>query len=166
MVRASDVHPDRRIELLAPELADEPFLTRVFASTRTAELALFAGMPDQAAEFVESQSRLQRRAYADGHPGAAFEIVLVDGIPAGRLFVARGATELRIVDIALLAEFRGSGIGTELLRGVLDEAAAQGVGVALEVDLGNPARRLYEGLGFAVEAATETQVSMRWTPDG
>lgn len=153
-----------RVGLRASTPADEAFLTRVFASTRSLELALLA--PDQAAAFVESQSRLQRGAYADRYPGCAFEIVVVDATPAGRLLVARGAAELRIVDVALLPEFRGAGIGTRVLGAVLDEAAARGVSVGLEVDLGNPARGLYEQLGFAVEASTETQVSMRWTPPG
>jgi ribosomal protein S18 acetylase RimI-like enzyme len=145
---------------------DEPFLTRVFASTRPAELALLGWSAEQQAEFAGSQSRFQRRAYAERHPGCAFEIVLVDRTPVGRLFLAREASELRVVDIALLPEFRGAGIGTQLLRRILDEAADRGVAVCLEVDLGNPARRLYERLGFAIEASTELQLSMRWTPAG
>ncbi len=154
----------RRVTLRACTPADESFMTAVFASTRPLELALLAGMPRQRAAFLASQSRLQRDAYAAGHPGSDFEVVVVDGTPAGRLLLARGPTELRIVDIALLAEFRGSGVGTELLRRVLDEAAARGVSVGLEVELGGRARSLYERLGFVVEASTETHASMRWTP--
>jgi len=159
-------NPPVQVTLRAATPTDEPFLTRVFASTRTAELAVLATIGEQGAAFIESQSRLQRRAYAERYPESAFEVVVVDGRPAGRLLVARGATEHRIVDIALVADFRGTGIGTQLLRGVLEEAAARGVGVGLEVDRANPARRLYERLGFAVEASTETQLSMRWTPAG
>jgi len=164
--QAADGLVTRRVGLRASTPADEAFLTRVFASTRTAELTLSGWSAEQQAAFVDSQSRFQRRAYAARYPDSGFEVVLVDGTPAGRLFVAREASELRVVEIALMAEFRGSGIGTQLLRGVLDEAAARGVGVGLEVDVGSPARGLYERLGFVVEASTEIQASMRWMPTG
>lgn len=141
-------------------------MARVFASMRVAELTHSRWSAEQRAEFVCSQSDFQRAAYAARYPDSGFEVVLVDGTPAGRVFVARAETELRIVDIVLLDGFRGSGIGSQVLQGVLDEAAARGVGVVLEVDLGSPARRLYERLGFAVEASGDLQVSMRWTPGG
>jgi ribosomal protein S18 acetylase RimI-like enzyme len=161
-----DRNAARRTALRASTPADEPFLTRVYADTRAAELALLGWSAEQQASFLASQSSFQQRAYAAGHPGSGFEIVLLDDTPIGRLFVARGSSELRVVDIALLAEHRGAGIGTELLLGVLAEAAARGVGVGLEVDLSNPARRLYARLGFVVEGTTQIQASLRWTPPG
>jgi ribosomal protein S18 acetylase RimI-like enzyme len=153
-----------RVTLRASTPADDDFLTRVFASTRAAELAQLASAPELLATFVASQSSLQRRAYAARYPSATFMIVELDGIPAGRLFVARGETELRLVDIALLDGFRGAGIGERLVRGVLTQAAAERLEVRLEVDLANPALRLYERLGFVAEAATEIQASLRWSP--
>jgi ribosomal protein S18 acetylase RimI-like enzyme len=77
-------------------------------------------------------------------------VVLVDGEPAGRLYVRRGDREIRIVDIALLPERRGNGIGTSLLRDLLAEADATGKSVTIHVERFNPALRLYERLGFAV----------------
>ena len=79
-----------------------------------------------------------------------FDVVLVDGEPAGRLTSHRGETEIRIVDIALLPEHRGSGVGTALLRDLLAEADAAGKRVTIHVERFNPALRLYERLGFAV----------------
>jgi ribosomal protein S18 acetylase RimI-like enzyme len=156
----------RRVTLRASTPDDREFLAAVYASTRPAELALLAWSPDQQAAFVASQSRIQQQAYADQYPGASFAIVEVDGTPAGRLFVARDERELRVVDIALLADFRGAGIGTQLIGDVIAEAAARGLGVGLCVDLGSPAQRLYERLGFAVVGTSELQTSMRWTPSG
>jgi ribosomal protein S18 acetylase RimI-like enzyme len=154
----------QRVTLRASTPADEDFLTRVFASTRAAELVQLSAHPELRAAFVASQSSLQRHSYAARYPAAGFMIVELDGIAAGRLFVARGETELRLVDIALLDEFRGAGIGEHLVRGVLAQAAAERLEVALEVDLANPARRLYERLGFVAEASSEIQASLRWTP--
>ena len=75
--------------------------------------------------------------------------MLVDGEPAGRLYVARWKKELRIVDIALLPEHRGRGIGAELLRELLEEADAAGKPVTIHVERENPAMGLYQRLGFS-----------------
>ena len=79
---------------------------------------------------------------------ASFDVVLVDGEPVGRLYVHRGETEIRVVDIALLPEYRGSGIGKSLLRKLLAEADAATKSVTVHVERFNPALRLYERLGF------------------
>jgi ribosomal protein S18 acetylase RimI-like enzyme len=80
----------------------------------------------------------------------AFDVVLVEGEPAGRLYVDRRDDEIRIVDIALLPEHRGHGIGTSLLGELLSEADAARKRVTIHVERLNPARRLYERLGFSV----------------
>ena len=75
-------------------------------------------------------------------------MIEVDGEPAGRLYVARWEDEIRVMDIALLPEHRGAGIGTRLLRDLLDEAEASGKKVTVHVELNNPALTLYQRLGF------------------
>ena len=77
-------------------------------------------------------------------------MILVDGEPAGRFYVHRGEREIRIVDVALLPEHRGNGVGTSLIRDLLAEADASGKSVTIHVERLNPALRLYERLGFAV----------------
>jgi ribosomal protein S18 acetylase RimI-like enzyme len=144
--------------------ADEPFLVDVYASTRPDELAALAAVPGAAAAFARSQSSLQQRAYAATYPGASFDLVLVDGRPAGRLYVDRSDTEIRLIEIALLPPFRGAGIGTRLLGMLLAEAEARGVAVVLHVAARNPAERLYRRLGFAVAEPGEVHLLMRWVP--
>ena len=75
---------------------------------------------------------------------------MADGEPAGRLYVNRGRSEIRIVDIALLPEHRGNEIGTALLRDLLAEADAAGKRVTIHVERLNPALGLYDRLGFSV----------------
>lgn len=154
----------RRMTLrpIAPD--DEPFLVALYASTRPAELAALAASPDLAAAFARSQATLQQRAYAAAHPGASFDLVLVDGTPAGRLYVDRSGPEIRLIEIALLPAFRGAGIGTRLLGELLAEASVRRVPVALHVDVASPAQRLYRRLGFAVAAAGDVHLLMRWVP--
>lgn len=99
--------------------------------------------------FLRMQFSAQDRWYHDQMPDASYQVVLVDGQPAGRLYVDRRADEIRVVDIALLPEHRGNGLGTALMRALLAEADATAKRVTIHVERFNRARRLYERLGFA-----------------
>jgi ribosomal protein S18 acetylase RimI-like enzyme len=98
--------------------------------------------------FLRAQFDAQDAWWREHYADASFDIVLVDGEPAGRLYVHRGPSEFRIVDIALLPEHRGSGIGTSLLEELASEADAAGRSLTIHVERMNPALRLYERLGF------------------
>jgi ribosomal protein S18 acetylase RimI-like enzyme len=100
--------------------------------------------------FLRHQFDAQDAWWRENYAAASFDVVLVDGEPAGRLYVHRGPSEIRIVDIALLSEHRGGGVGTSLLRDLLAEADAAGKSVTIHVERMNPALRLYERLGFAL----------------
>jgi ribosomal protein S18 acetylase RimI-like enzyme len=153
-----------RVTLRPRTDADEPFLARVFASTRPRELALLGSSPERQAAFARSQSSIQHRAYVARYPDASFDLVILDGDPAGRLYVHRGEDDIRVIDIALLPEFRGAGIGTHLLGELLAEATARGSRVSLHVDVGSRAEALYRRRGFVPVAATEVAVLMEWSP--
>ena len=128
---------------------DRDFLLRVYASTREEELRLVDWSDEQKAAFVEQQFEAQDAYYREHYHPATFDVIEDGGEPIGRLYVARWEDEIRIMDIALLPEHRGHGIGTALLRALLDEAAEAGQRLSIHVELNNPARRLYERLGFA-----------------
>lgn len=129
---------------------DEPFLRQLYATTREAELRLTGWDDEQKAAFVAMQFDAQHRYYQAHYAGARFDLILRDGEPVGRLYVARWPQELRIMDIALLPGHRGQGIGSRLLGGLLDEGRAAGIPVTIHVEQFNPARRLYERLGFCI----------------
>lgn len=139
--------PAPSIALRPAEEGDRAFMLRVYAGTREPELEA-AGMPrEQWAPFVEHQFEAQSRHY-ETYEDTSFEVVLVDGEPVGRLIVARWPGELRVVDVALLPEHRGRGIGGGLLRELIEEAEERGVKVSVHVERFNPAQRLYARLGF------------------
>jgi len=144
---------------------DAPFLYRVYASTREEELAVIDWTPDQKAAFLKMQFDAQHAYYQQHYAGAAFQVILVDGEPAGRLYLARLPEELRIVDIALLPAYRGAGIDTRLIREVLAEAAGAGKVVRIHVEQYNPARRLYERLGFVPVGEFGIYIHMECRPD-
>jgi ribosomal protein S18 acetylase RimI-like enzyme len=89
-------------------------------------------------------------------------VVVVDGRPAGRLYVARWPEELRVIDIALLPEYRRRGIGTALLRALLEEAGASGRPVRIHVERFNPALAVYEKLGFRLLEDRGVYLFLEW----
>jgi ribosomal protein S18 acetylase RimI-like enzyme len=128
--------------------ADRAFLVELYASTREDELA-HVGWDDAAKRaFVEHQFTAQDAAYRGNYPGATLDVIEVDGSPVGRLYVHRGPSDIRIMDIALARSFRGRGIGTALLRDLMTEADASGRKLSIHVEMNNPARSLYDRLGF------------------
>lgn len=137
-----------RIALRPVEPGDTEFLFRLYASTREEELAVVAWTAEQKDAFLRQQFTAQDQHYREHYPRASFAVVLVEGAPAGRLYVDEWPRELRIVDISLLPAFRGAGMGTALLRDVLARGDAVGKPVSIHVESFNPARRLYARLGF------------------
>lgn len=155
---------DRTIRLRPVGPDDDELLQRVFASTREAELSLVDWDAGQKDAFLRMQFDAQRRHYEEHYPGASFQVVLVDGAPAGRLYVARWPEEVQVVDIALLPEYRNIGVGAVLLHRILCEAGAEGKRVTLHVERVNPARRLYERLGFSSTRDDGIHLLMTWLP--
>jgi ribosomal protein S18 acetylase RimI-like enzyme len=152
--------PDVALRPIAPE--DEELLCRVYASTRAEELAPLAWTEEEKAAFLRMQFAAQHRYYQENYASSRFDLVLVDGRPAGRLYVASWPGEVRVVDIALLPEFRRRGVGTALLRALLDEGAERGVPVRIHVERQNPALALYERLGFRLLEDRGVYLFLEW----
>ncbi len=139
---------------------DRLFLARLYASTRADELAILPWSEEEKAAFVAQQFEAQDVHYRTHYAETAFNLIEVDGAPAGRLYVHRGPREIRIVDIALTPAFRGRGIGTRLLRALIAEADDGALTLSIHVEASNPARRLYERLGFREASAHGPYVRM------
>jgi ribosomal protein S18 acetylase RimI-like enzyme len=129
---------------------DEPFLYEVYAGTRRDELAPLGWSAEQQTAFLKQQFGAQQRYYQANYASADFHVILLDGRPIGRLYVARWEDEIRVIDIALLPEYRNAGIGARLLGDLIDEAAQAGKPVRIHVEKFNPALRLYRRLGFVI----------------
>ncbi|MGH3089578.1 MAG: GNAT family N-acetyltransferase [Rubrobacteraceae bacterium] len=148
------------------EPEDETFLFRVYASTRSEELALLPWTEEQKETFLEMQFDAQSRYYRDHYPDASFDVVLKGAEPVGCLCVARWPEEMKIADIALLPEHRGRGVGTALLRELISEADASRKPVTIHVERFNPALRLYERLGFREKKDKGVYLLMEHSPGG
>jgi GNAT superfamily N-acetyltransferase len=142
--------------------ADVSFLAAVYASTRVEELAITGWSDEDKAVFCRRQFDAQSAHYAANYPGASFQVIEHDGQPIGRLYVARWEEEIRIVDITLLPEFRGGGIGTKLLRDLQDEARGAAKSLTIHVERFNRALQLYQRLGFRQVEDKGVYLLMRW----
>ena len=144
---------------------DLPFLERVYGSTRTEELALTDWGAEQKAAFVHMQFTAQNAYYQEHYAGCDFQVILLDGVPAGRLYVHRRSAEIRLVDIAFLPEHRGAGLGTALLADLMAEATAAGKPLRIHVEIYNPALRLYDRLGFRRIVDRGVYWFLEWRPE-
>lgn len=144
--------------------ADQEFLFQVYASTRADEMAIVPWTPEQKQAFVQMQYNAQRQSYAMQFPEAEYSVIHKQAIPIGRLIVARSKEEMRLMDIALLPGYRNQGMGTQLIRELMAEAAASKKPLRLHVEFFNPARRLYERLGFRQIAEFGIYFEMEWVP--
>lgn len=144
---------------------DRELLCAIYASTRTEELAQTGWPPEQQAEFLRMQFQAQDAHYRKHYPGAELQVILHGGVPAGRLYVDRWAREIRIMDIALLPEHRGQGIGSTLLRELMREATAAGKALSIHVERFNRALALYERLGFRPVEDKGVYYLLRREPD-
>jgi ribosomal protein S18 acetylase RimI-like enzyme len=135
------------VTLRAAAPVDRDFLFRVYASTRH-DLAPLPWPPEVKESLLRQQFEARARDYearfGDVHPA----IVVRDGQPVGQLWVHRTRDEVRMLDVALLPEHRGAGVGTRLITDLIAEARARKLPVRLHVLVDSPARRLYERLGF------------------
>ena len=143
---------------------DRDFLIAVYGSTRAEELALVPWTIEQQQAFVGSQFAAQQDHYAKKYPTASHDIIMSDDRPVGRLYVARLDQEIRIVDITLLPAERNAGIGTYLIRQLLDEANRSQKITRIFVEEFNPSLRLFERLGFSPSEQQGIHLLMQCNP--
>ena len=106
---------------------------------------------------------LQRSFWNERVAKGLLQVIEVGGVVAGLLEVHRSEGAVEVVNLELAPEFQRAGIGSAILVDIQEEAAARGAGVVLQVLKVNPARRLYERLGFVATGETEWHTQMRWS---
>ena len=136
------------IELRPEVKKDYAFIEAVYRSTREAELNLTNWTEQQKEAFVLMQSMAQLSEYKTKFPGAVFQIIIFNKKNAGRFYTWENDMEIRLIDITLLSQFRGKGIGTTLLGDLIKRSDMVQKKISLHVDPINPALQLYQRLGF------------------
>ena len=128
--------------------ADLPFVQSLYITTRLDEVAATGWPLAQQLTFLSQQHVAQHSHYRRHYAGMEWLIVEQGGDAIGRLYLDSWADQLRIVDISLMPKSRRRGLGAAIMQDVIDMAAAAGKGVSIHVEKNNPARRLYDRLGF------------------
>lgn len=154
-----------RISLRKHTEDDLVFMQALYASTREAELALTNFTLQEKQAFIGQQFHAQYQHYLQHYNSDAFDMIELDGKAIGRLFVDHWSTEIRIVDITLIPDFQKKGIGSYLFNQLFSQAKASRKSVSIHVEINNPARYLYQRLGFKLKTQTnEVYLLMEWTP--
>lgn len=146
------------------EDSDIPFLKKVYKSTREDELQLTDWTDEQKQQFTDQQFDAQHDYYQQVYNEATFEIIYSDGQPAGRLYVWESASQIRIVDISLLPEFRSKGIGNRILNSLIEKSESSSTILSIHVEYYNRALSLYKRLGFEQKDQTGVYFYMERVP--
>lgn len=145
---------------------DAELLYRAYASTREDELSVVPWDAAAKEAFLRMQFAAQDTHYRATFPAASYDLIVCGEQVLGRLYVDRGEDAWLVLDLALLPRHRGKGIGTRLLTQVQAGAAAAGKPVHLHVERFNPARRLYDRLGFHQVADEGVYLLLEWKAAG
>ena len=161
-MKSFSAEPPRAALALRPVMPeDERLLLEIYASTRADELAQISWGEAQREAFLKMQLTARDRSYRMYYTGLEDSIILFNDQAVGRLLVVRGDEEFRLADIALLPEDRRAGIGTTLVKELMEEAGRENKPLRLQVEKSNPlARSLYERLGFATTGENDTHFQM------
>jgi ribosomal protein S18 acetylase RimI-like enzyme len=143
---------------------DHDFRFRLFCDSRPPEFALLLA-PAVFEQIMRFQFQAQTMSYRAEFPGAHCDIIELSGRSIGRIVVDRPGTMLHIIDQAIVPQLRNRGVGTAIMRALMDEARAARLPVRLEVASDNdPSMHLYLRLGFVPIERVPLYVQMEWCP--
>lgn len=155
---------DAKIDLRPVTAEDRDFLLRIYATTRAQELAQVPWTDEQKNAFLQMQFEAQDIDYHKRYPQGDFKVITLGGEAIGRIYLHRGDDRIHILDVTLLPEHRNSGIGSSLLRDVVNEAAHSQRNVCIYVETFNPSLRLFQRLGFVVAREEGFNLLLEWRP--
>lgn len=144
------------------QAADEALLLELYSSTRAEEMALVPWDAAQKQVFLQMQFSAQHKHYLTYFPLATHDMIMTEGQPVGRLYVDRRETEIRILDVTLLPQARGHGIGTQILLELMKEAATADRSVSIYVESFNRSLGLFQRLGFMKTEESGASWLMEW----
>lgn len=109
----------------------------------------------------------QQAHYRRDHPIHQLRVIQRDGQDVGMLYVEERTEEIFLVSLEVLPAFQRRGIGSAVIRELIEAAARLGKPVALQVLKNNIlARNLYQRLGFGVTGDNDTHYIMAYEHKG
>ncbi len=152
------------LELRPVSTADNDFLYSIYVDSRAEEMKLVPW--DEAAKqnFLQMQFTAQQTHYGAYFPKASHDLILVEGTPVGQIYVDRRETEIRILDIVVLLDARGRGIGSHVLQDLMKEAETVHKTLSIYVESTSPSLRFFQRLGFVKAGDNGISSFMEWQP--
>lgn len=157
--------PQGIVEFRVISNEDDAFLFRLYASTRAEEMATVAWSDAEKDRFLRGQFEAQTQGYATTNLMAIHRIIQLDKVDIGRMIVDRQDDCLRLIDLSLLPEYRGRGLGTDLLRSLMNEAHGGKVPMRLFALKQGRALNLYLRHGFRPIGEVQHRYELEWMPD-
>ena len=144
--------PDLSFELRTAQDGDYDFAERLYLATMKPLLTRLDALDEP--ELIANFKRL--------YQPCDVKIIVVEGVDAGWLQISESEREICLYQIHIEPGYRARGIGTELMQDLLAHGRIREKPISLYVVRNNPAKALYERLGFKVVEEDETKVQMRW----
>ena len=145
---------------------DEIFLYDLYSAILGPQFALAVNInATQREHLIRLQFRGQMYTYTQLYPNSCYHIVLLDSKPVGRLWVAPGDREFRLVDIAMHPGVQSKGLGTAVIQRLQQEATNARLPIRSTVSKFNPgALRFHKRVSFHIVREDEMNYFMEWTP--
>ena len=144
--------------------SDLPFLFDVYGSTRVEELAQTDWPLEMKVQFLQQQFAAQHEHYQRHYPDAEWLVIMRESDSVGRLYVEEWPSQIRLIDIAILPAFRRFGIGSAILSDLRDWASEKSKPLTIHVEKSNPARSLYDRMGFVFLQENGVYDLLEWRP--
>lgn len=155
--------PCGAVRLRPERTEDRSFRYQLFCDSRLPEWYLVELDPAVRAGLMDHQFRAQTETYVTRFPRARFDIIELGAERIGRIVVNRPGDQLHLVDQAIVPQRRNQGIGTAIMRALMDEAAAAAIPLRLKVASANdPSLRLYSRLGFKPIQEIPAYIELEW----
>lgn len=155
--------PLGRLALRPEREDDQAFRYSLFCVSRPPEWDMVQLDPQFREQLMRHQFEAQTTSYRAQFPKARFDIIELAGQSIGRIVVDRPGSMLHIVDQAIVPQLRNKGLGTAIMRSLMDEAGARGLPIRLMVGSSNdPSLRLYLRLGFTPIEESLAYIELEW----
>lgn len=143
--------------------ADADFLETVYIESRRNEFDGYGLEDPQLYSLLKSQYEIEERSYRAHFPGVEFFVIIYGKKPVGRFIADLSGTDIVLIEMHILPEFRSLGVGSFVINKYLSEAEKTGKIVSLHVlQTNHRAIKLYERLGFTILINDGMHIAMQW----
>ena len=142
---------------------DEIVLYDLYAAVRGPEFALAPIPQSQRDDLIRMQFRAMTTSYTAAFPNSCCHVVMLDGKPVGRLWVAQDEFQFTLVDIAIHPSVQSKGIGSALIQRLQQESARARLPIHCMVSRFNPGSlRFHKRLGFSIIREDQVHYHLEW----